>query len=190
MSAGIGSVSNSKGSPVSSSTDLIREGSYVTTGQTLFNVVNTSALRIELNLGIAQAGSVKAGDEILLNLGDSISQKAKVDFVQPFFTEGEEFMKLRVIVQNKDQLRIGQLVSATYQVQTKETLWLPKEAVLDMGLDKIVFIKERGGFKPKKIITGIQVKDSIEVKQGLASVDEVAVNAQYLVDSESFIKSK
>ncbi|HRE65719.1 MAG TPA: efflux RND transporter periplasmic adaptor subunit [Cyclobacteriaceae bacterium] len=169
--------------------ELIREGGYVTTGQPLFKVVNTSALRVELNLALAQAGSVKAGDKILLDLGNGKTEEAKVDFVQPFFSEGEEFIKVRVYVLNTE-LRIGQLVSATLQFQTSEALWLPKEAILDMGVEKIAFVKERGVFKPKKIITGIRSNGSIEVKQGLASSDEVASNAQYMVDSESFIKSK
>ncbi|MBX2894771.1 MAG: efflux RND transporter periplasmic adaptor subunit [Cyclobacteriaceae bacterium] len=169
--------------------ELIREGGYVTTGQPLFKVVNTSALRVELNLALAQAGSVKAGDKILLDLGNGKTEEAKVDFVQPFFSEGEEFIKVRVYVRNSD-LRIGQLVSATLQFTTSEALWLPKEAILDMGVEKIAFVKERGVFKPKKIITGIRTNGSIEVRQGLASSDEVASNAQYMVDSESFIKSK
>ncbi|MBN8651526.1 MAG: efflux RND transporter periplasmic adaptor subunit [Cytophagales bacterium] len=169
--------------------ELIREGGYVTTGQPLFKVVNTSALRVELNLALAQAGSVKAGDKILLDLGNGKTEEAKVDFVQPFFSEGEEFIKVRVYVRNTE-LRIGQLVSATLQFQTSEALWLPKEAILDLGVEKIAFVKERGVFKPKKIITGIRFNGSIEVKQGLASSDEVASNAQYMVDSESFIKSK
>jgi len=170
--------------------ELIREGSYVTTGQALFKVVNTSALRVELNIAIAQAGSVKAGDKILLDFGNEETEEAKVDFVQPFFSEGEEFAKVRVYVRNTEGLRIGQLVSATLQFQTTETLWLPKEAILDMGIEKIAFVKERGVFKPKKITTGIRTNGSIEVRQGLASSDEVAANAQYMIDSESFIKSK
>jgi membrane fusion protein, copper/silver efflux system len=170
--------------------DLIREGSYVTTGQVLFNVVNTSALRVELNIAISKAGSVKSGDKILLDMGHDKIEEAKVDFVQPFFSDGEDFVKVRVYVRNTEELSIGQLVSATLQFQTSETLWLPKEAILDMGMEKIAFVKERGVFKPKKIITGIRTNDLIEVKQGLASSDEVAVNAQYMIDSESFIKSK
>lgn len=170
--------------------ELTREGAYVTTGLTLFKVVSAEALRIELNLALAQAGEVKTGDRILLDLGGGRSEEAKVDFVQPFFNDGEEFVKIRVYVRNTDKLRIGQLVSATLQLQTPETLWLPKEAILDMGVEKVAFVKERGVFKPKKIVTGIRTNGSIEVKQGLASSDEVAANAQYLVDSESFIKSK
>lgn len=170
--------------------ELIREGGYVTAGQALIKVVNTSALRVELNIAIAQAGSIKTGNKILLDLGNGNSEEAKVDFVQPFFSDGEEFIKVRVYVRNIEGLRIGQLVSATLQFQTNDTLWLPKEAILDMGVEKIAFVKERGVFKPKKIITGIRINGSIEVRQGLASSDEVAANAQYMVDSESFIKSK
>lgn len=170
--------------------DLTREGGYVTTGQALFKLVNTSALRVELSLAVAQAGVVKMGDKISLDLGNGKTEEAKIDFVQPFFTDGEEFVKVRVYVRNADELRIGQLVSATLQFQTTETLWLPKEAILDTGVEKIAFVKERGVFKPKKIITGIRTNGSIEVRQGLASSDEVAANAQYMIDSESFIKSK
>lgn len=170
--------------------ELIREGAYVATGQTLFKVVSAEALRIELNLALAQAGEVKTGDRITLNLGDGKTEEAKVDFVQPFFSNGEEFVKVRVYVRNTERMRIGQLASATLQLQTPETLWLPKEAILDMGVEKVAFVKERGVFKPKKIVTGIRTNGLIEVKQGLASSDEVAANAQYLVDSESFIKSK
>lgn len=170
--------------------DLIREGNYVTTGQTLFKVVNTSALRVELNLPTSQSGSIKTGDKVDLDLGNGSLVKGKVDFVQPFFTEGEEFLKVRVYLSNGPQPRIGQLVAATIQLKETEALWLPKEAVLDMGLEKIVFVKEREVFKPKKVVTGVCTNGKIEIRQGLSSSDEVAVNAQYLVDSESFIKSK
>lgn len=194
MGGGMGDGGNSAAQvalPSTQSTgELTREGVYVTTGQNLFKIVNGTALRIELNLPIAQAGSVKTGDKISLNRGDGKTEEAKVDFVQPFFSDGEEFVKIRVYVQNSERFRIGQLVSAMLDFQTSETLWLPKEAVLDMGVEKVVFVKERGVFKPKKIVTGIRTNGSIEVKQGLASSDEVAANAQYMVDSESFIKSK
>ena len=170
-------------------TEIIREGAYLSTGQTLFKVVNTNAVRVELNIAVWQAGSVKEGDKITIDLGYDKPEEANVDFVQPFFSNGEEFVKVRVYVHN-NRLRMGQLVSATLQVQNQEALWLPKESILDMGIEKVAFVKERGVFKPKKVVTGTHTNELIEVKQGLASSDEVALNAQYMVDSESFIKLK
>jgi Cu(I)/Ag(I) efflux system membrane fusion protein len=173
-----------------SGSELIREGNYVSTGQTLFKVVNTSALRIELDLPVAQAGRVAMNDDVELDLGNQMMVQAKVDFVQPFFTEGEEFVKVRLYVKNAGELKIGQLVSATIQMKPVESLWVPREAVLDLGLEKIVFTKERDAFKPVNVKVGIRTDGWVEIIQGISSSDEIASNAQYLVDSESFIKTK
>ena len=51
------------------------------------------------------------------------------------------------------------------------------------------FIKSEDGFKAHKITTGIHTSDKIEIRSGLAATDTIATNAQYLVDSESFIKA-
>lgn len=172
-----------------SSTDLVREGNYVTTGQTLFKVVNAYALRIELNLPVAQAGNVNLNNEVDLDL-DNRTLKSKIDFVQPFFSEGEEFVKVRLYVKNTDDLIIGQLVRATIRLKPIEALWVPREAVLDLGVDNIVFLKDRAVFRPKSVKVGVRADGWLEIVQGLSSSDEIASNAQYLVDSESFIKTK
>ena len=167
---------------------LLREGSYVSTGQTLFKVVSPSSLRIELDLPASQAGAVKKGASIQLDFGNGKETKAVVDFIQPFFTEGEEFVKLWIYTNSSTELHIGHLVNARLDIQTTESLWLPKEAILDLGLHHIVFVKENGVFKPKKVTIGTKAEGWTEIKQSLTTSDEVASNAQYLVDSESFVK--
>lgn len=181
--------SATQASIASSSSSLVREGDYVSTGQTLFKIVNPSSLRIELNLPVSQAASIKVGDEVELDFGNGEIRKVSVDFVQPFFSENEEFVKLRVYTKDMQNLQIGQLVKASIKVKPVESLWVPKKAVLDLGLDRIVFVKEREAFRPKKVTTGVRADEWIEIKQGLSSSDEIASNAQYLVDSESFIKA-
>lgn len=167
---------------------LIREGDYVNAGQTLFKLVNTSALRIELDLPVSQTGTIKAGTDVELDFGDGEIHKATVDFVQPFFDENGEFVKLRVYTRDMQKLTIGQLVKASVKIDPVESLWVPKQAVLDLGLDRIVFIKQQEAFKPVKVTTGIRTDEWIEIKHGLSSADEIAGNAHYMVDSESFIK--
>lgn len=170
-------------------TALLREGNYVSTGQTLFKIVNTSSLRIELAVPIAFAGQLKIKDEITLQAGHR-DISGKVDFIQPFFDDGEEFIIVRLYLNNTHQLRIGELVEATIQLEPVEALWVPREAVLDLGLEQIVFVKERGIFKAKVVQVGARAGAWTVVSSGLSSADEIAVNAQYLVDSESFIKTK
>lgn len=195
MSDGMGgntttsSQTTSGGTTANASDALIREGSYVTSGQTLFKIVNPSALRVELNIASTLTGTVKKGGKVTLDYGDMHTDEGTIDFVQPFYNEGQEFLTVRVYTKNTDRLHIGHFVKAVIESSAVEGLWVPKEAVLDLGIEEIVFIKEKNVFKPKKIVTGTRTENQIEVKQGLASSDEIASNAQYLVDSESFIKA-
>ena len=191
MSASRSSASTAAQRPLGSTNSagtIILEGAYVSAGETLFTVVNAKALRIELNLPGSYTGSVKAGSKVELDLGNGKTQVGTVDFIQPFFGEGQEFMKIRVYTNKTEGLHIGHLVNATINLDSKESLWVPKEAVLDLGSQKVVFLKERGVFKPKEVTTGVSTDGMIEIKGGLASSEEIAANAHYLVDSESFIK--
>jgi len=194
MSDGMGGTSSTPASSSQSSTGnatdpIIREGSYVTSGQTLFKVVNPSALRVELNIATTLAGKVKKGDKVMLDFGDQHGESGSIDFIQPFFNEGQEFQTVRVYTKNTELLHIGHLVKAILDNNSVEALWVPKEAVLDLGVEHVVFVKEKNVLKPKKVITGTRTDNQIEIRQGLSSSDEIAANAQYLVDSESFIKT-
>jgi len=174
--------------PQTATGSALREGDYITAGETLFRLASASALRVELNLPAAQATSIKTGTTVKLDFENGHTNQAAVDLVQPFFEEGEAFVKIRVYTRNTGDLHIGHFVQATFTVDPHESLWLPRDAVLDLGLDRIVFIKNNDSFSARKIEIGIRTKDWIEIRQGLASADEVAANAHYLVDSESFIK--
>jgi len=189
-SSGNTSANSSEVVPDVSEGSFIREGIYVSTGQTLFRVVNTSALRVELNVPSSGGARIKRGDPVQLNFGNEKEQQATVDFIQPYFNEGEEFIKVRVYTKGTENLHIGHLVDAKISLGSAEGLWIPHEAVLDLGLEKIVFIKDHNVLKPKKITTGAVAGEWIEVRQGLSSSEEIASNAQYLVDSESFIKTQ
>lgn len=176
--------------PADNTTPVItREGNYVKAGETLIKIVNTKDLRIDLQLSADRNGMIKRGDKIQLDIGAGENLQTTVDFVQPFFNEGENFLSVRVYVPQNSRLHIGQLVRATIELTSPESLWIPREAVVDLGNDKVVFVKVRQALKPRKVQTGLRADNWIEVKEGLSSSDEIAANAYYLVDSESFIKA-
>lgn len=195
MNDGMGASSSRSGtasatqSPAGAITGSIpREGDYVEASQTLFTIASANALRIELDVPGNYTGAIEKGSKVELELGNSSQEVATVDFVQPFFDEGQEFMKIRVYTGKTKDLHIGHLVNAKISLGSRESLWVPKEAVLDLGAQKIVFLKDRGALKAKEVSAGITAQGMIEIKAGLASSEEIAANAHYLVDSESFIK--
>lgn len=166
---------------------FVREGSYVTTGQTLFRIVNNNSLWIEFNVPLTQASQIKVGEKLEWMDKEKI-KPLKIDFVEPFFSDGEDFIKLRSYYKGSD-ISIGQLVEARTRTTSVESLWVPHQALLDLGIDEIVFVWERGLFKPRIVSSGLQAGDWVQIINGLVSSDEVAINAQYLIDSENFIKT-
>jgi membrane fusion protein, copper/silver efflux system len=189
MSGGSSSASTASSNTIANE-NLIREGSYAAAGQTLFKMVNPASLRVELNVPATLSGAISKGTKATLDFGNGDKQSATVDFVQPFFSEGQEFLTVRVFTHHTEKLHIGHLVTAVLSGNAIEALWVPQEAVVDLGVDKVVFIKDRKSFKPKKITTGVRTQGLVEIKLGLSTADEIASNAHYLIDSESFIKTQ
>jgi len=175
---------------IQESKTLLREGSYVYKGQTLFKIIDPSSLRVELDVPASLGGYVKKGQKVQLQFSNGHQTSATVDFIQPFFTQDEEFVKLRVYTSHHDQLHFGHLVNATIKIEGAESLWIPKESVLDLGFKQVVFVKQDDVFQPIEVVLGTKADGWIEVTRGLSTSEEIAANAQYLVDSESFVKTK
>lgn len=179
-----------QGANSSSQQILIREGMYVTAGQSLFKIVDCTRLWAELYFPATEASMIRKGSAIELHVkGSDVKISSKVDFIQPFFSDGSQFLKVRSYLNsNEYKIRVGQLITGEIAHPHSESLWIPREAILDLGVQQIVFLKNSGTFAPSKVKTGVQSGNWIEVKEGLNDSSEIASNAQYLVDSESFIK--
>ncbi len=168
----------------------IREGMYLTTGQSLFKVVDGTRLWAELYFPAKEGAQIRKGVLIELHVkGTQETIRAKVDFIQPFFSEGKQFLQVRSYINaNVNEIRVGQLLTAHVTETHSQALWIPKKAILDLGVQQIVFIKEKATYIPFKVKTGLETNGWIEITEGLDESVEIAANAQYLVDSESFIK--
>lgn len=165
-------------------TNLPREGSYVSSGQTLFKVASSNSIWIEFKIPASDGISIHKGDMIKL-LNEDVDE-VMVDFIEPFTERNQDFVMIHSHLDSKSFL-IGDLVKGTIGFTTKN-LWLPKSSILDKGMEQIVFVREQGLFVPRKIEIGLQTDDATEIINGLTTADEVASNAHYLVDSEGFIK--
>jgi len=170
----------------------VREGMYVTASQTIFKVANAKNVWAEFDVYSKDASLIKVGDPIQITIDElKDEQDKKVNFVEPFYKEGENFTKVRVYLSNSDgKYRVGQLVSASFDKSSRESLWIPVLSQLDLGTKRVVFIKGKETFQPIEIATGNQSDNLIEVLKGIDAGDSIAYNAQFMIDSESFIKIK
>ncbi|MEJ8804085.1 efflux RND transporter periplasmic adaptor subunit [Pontibacter sp. H249] len=189
---GAGAGASPSATPTAAAEDIqLREGMYVSTGQPLLRVVNPDQLWAEFNVPAAQVSALAKGAPVQVTFPQLPGERleAKVDFLQPFYEEGESFAKVRVYLPGQQKLAmVGQLVTARASYTTAPALWVPKAAVLDMGTRSVAFKKVNGVFEPVPVTAGITEGNQTQVVEGLQQNDVVAANAQFLVDSESFIK--
>jgi Cu(I)/Ag(I) efflux system membrane fusion protein len=169
----------------------LREGMYVSPGQTLLRIVNAEQLWAEFNLPASTLGAIEEGSPVEISFPQLPGEQlqAQVDFIQPFYEAAENFAKLRVYISGQQSAaRVGQLVSGQIRFTTPPSLWVPKAAVLDVGTQSVAFVQQGGAFRPVAVRTGLSQEGQTQILEGLQQSDRIAVNAQFMVDSESFIR--
>ena len=171
----------------------LKEGMYVQKGQTVFQLYNTDQSRIILNLYSGSASLVKVGSPVTITPETAPDKpfQATISYIEPFYREGSQTLTARIYFDNSHrQLPIGSQVKAVLHSQPVGGDWLPREAVLSLGLHHIVLKKENGLFQVTAVQTGVITDRLIQITGGLSQQDSVAADAQFLLDSESFIKVK
>jgi multidrug efflux pump subunit AcrA (membrane-fusion protein) len=167
-------------------TMLPREGDYIARGQALYRIAGANALLIELTLPAGYANAIAPRDSVQL-IVEGQQRTGTVAVIEPVYRDGKPFVTVRVHSPDTKGLRLGQIIQAMFTAHPVEALWVPREAVVDLGLDKVVFVQENGAFRARKVTTGIVHHEWIAIRKGLTSTEAIAAQAQYLVDSEGFL---
>jgi Cu(I)/Ag(I) efflux system membrane fusion protein len=171
----------------------IKEGMYVEKGQPVFQVNNMDNIWVKLNFFAGDNSLVKVGTPVTIIPETAPDKKiiSEISFIEPFYRNDSKTLTARVYFNNsKLMLPVGSQVKATLNINTSFNNWLPQESVLSLGLHKVVFLKKGNAFQVHPVSTGIVADNLIQVIDGLSDKDSVAINAQFLIDSEGFIKVK
>ena len=87
---------------------------------------------------------------------------------------------------NTRTLKLRLEVDVELPVQMPPALTVPADAILDSGLKKTVFVdRGQGFFEPREVKTGWRLGNQVEILQGLAAGERIALSGTFLLDSES-----
>jgi membrane fusion protein, copper/silver efflux system len=182
---------NMNSAPTVSQELSLKEGMYVQKGQTLFMLMDHHKVWAALQIFTSDQPLVKMGDSVRIipETDESAIITGKIDFIEPFYRVNSKTLTARVYFHNHSMLPVGSHVTANIFTVPHRALWLPATAILSLGMNEVAFKKSSGGFIAHKIITGIRSGNLVQVTSGISEKDTVAVNAQYFIDSESFIRT-
>ena len=135
-----------------------------------------------------EADLVRPGQEIDVTAPSAPGQTwaARVVSVDPILDATTRTARVRALVSTPEGLRPESFVNARIHIPLGHLLAVPKDAVMDTGEHRIVFVvRGEGEFTPRSVTLGREAEDAWEVLAGLEPGDEVVTSANFLIDSES-----
>ncbi len=165
----------------------------ITSDTDLFTVVDLSKVWIMADVFEYEAPMVKLNQQVRVSIsympGNSFS--ARVDYIQPQVDPMTRTMKVRLEAENpKLLLKPDMYVDAEFRVEIPRRVTVPSEAVLDSGLKKTVFVDRGNGYiEPRQVEVGERIGDRLEIRQGLQPGERIMTSGNFLIDSESQLKS-
>jgi Cu(I)/Ag(I) efflux system membrane fusion protein len=137
--------------------------------------------------------AVKPGKEVaaVTDTFPSTKFSGLVMFIEPSLNPETRSAKARILVNNTGNLlKLEMFANIEVKTSKSSVLAVPKTAVIDTGLRKVVYIDYANGeYEPKDVKTGFTGDDYIEIKSGLKAGDLVVTNGNFMLDSESQLKS-
>jgi multidrug efflux pump subunit AcrA (membrane-fusion protein) len=114
-----------------------------------------------------------------------------VSYIYPTVDPQSRTVKVRIDFPNPNfELKPQMFADVQLDINYGDKLVVPKEAVLDSGTEQIVFVAhENGMFEPRRITPGPQMDDRVVVLSGLKPGETIVTSGNFLIDSESRLKS-
>ena len=67
---------------------------------------------------------------------------------------------------------------------------IPREAVIDSGMRQIVYVEKKPGvYELRRVTLGLRGEDYVEVLKGISKGERVVTSGNFLIDSESQLRS-
>jgi len=116
---------------------------------------------------------------------------ARVSKVLPLFDPVAKTLKVRLDVENpRYDLRPDMFVDIEIPITMPPSLHLPADAVVDSGTSTIVYVDMGDGiFEPRQVEPGWRLGRQVQITGGLMPGEKVAVSGNFLIDSESRMKT-
>jgi Cu(I)/Ag(I) efflux system membrane fusion protein len=172
----------------------IREGAMVTPDMMALTLVATDRVWIVAEIPEAQAGLVRAGTAATVTFASrpGESSAARVLEVLPELNPGTRTLRARLELANAGNgLKNGMLARVRLEGgHAKEAVLVPREAVIRTGrADRVIVARGGGRFEPRDVTVGRESDDELEILAGLAAGEVVVTSGQFMIDSESQVRS-
>ena len=170
----------------------ITVGTSVDPSTTLLTIADLSTVWVLAEIPEASIPAVRLGARAQLDFPASGRAPfgARVDFVYPTLTERTRTLRVRFSATNPGGgLRPGLYGTVVFESAGQPVITVPRDAVVDTGLQQHVFVATGDRFEPRPVTLGVQLADRVEIRTGLEAGERIVAAGVFLLDSESRLRA-
>jgi len=168
-------------------------GMRVMPADTLFELADLSRVWVLADVYESDLPTVRLGmpADVTLSYQPGRTWRGTVANVAPTVDEKTRSVKVRIDVDNAGgALKPDMYADVQLRTDMGTGLVVPDSAIIDTGDRKLVFLDHPdGSIEPREIEVGVRIPEGYQVVRGLAKGDRVVTAANFLLDSESSLKS-
>ncbi len=168
-------------------------GSSFTAGQTLYKIAPIHPVWVIASVYPYELPWVRTGMTATI-LTPFLSEKSRpgtVSYIDPYLDPQARTAQVRVVAPNANgDLKPDMFVDVLLSASMGKRVAIPESAVLYVGDKRIVFVDLGDGrFAPRAVTLGAKAGDYYEVVSGLKAGEVVVTSGNFLIASESRLKS-
>ena len=167
-------------------------GTSVDPSTTLLTIADLSRVWVLAEVPEASIPAIRVGATAQLDFPASgrAPFAARVDFIYPTLTERTRTLRVRLSAANSTgTLRPGLYGTAAFESAGRSSITVPRDAIVDTGLQQHVFVATGDRFEPRLVTLGVQLADRVEVRTGLEEGERIVAAGVFLLDSESRLRA-
>ena len=167
-------------------------GTSVDPSTTLLTIADLSRVWVLAEVPEANIPGIRVGALAQLDFPASGREAfpARVDFMYPTLTDRTRTLRVRFSAPNAGgALRPGLYGTAAFKSAGPEVITVPRDAVVDTGVQQHVFVAAGDRFEPRAVMLGVQLADRVEVRSGLDVGERIVAAGVFLLDSESRLRA-
>jgi RND family efflux transporter MFP subunit len=165
----------------------------VTPDMDLYQITDLSKIWVNADVYEYEVPFVKVGQtaEMQLSYYSGKRYTGKVSYIYPTVDPVARTVKVRIEFPNpKFELKPQMFANVELKINYGNHIVVPQEAVMDSGDRQYVFVVHDGGtFEPRTIQMGPKLDGKVTVLSGLQPGDTIVTSGNFLIDSESRLKS-
>lgn len=171
---------------------VVAEGQYLNEGETLYRIGNLGTLWLEAELYPQETRYVKQGDKVAVRVVgfESESISATINFLSPEYRANSQVVIIRASLNNPGlRYKPGMQAQVFLTHSARKALAIPTDAIIRDGRGTHLYVQTgHNTFQPRKVKTGVEDFEQVEIISGLQENEVVAVSGAYLLYSELILK--